>query len=68
MQPPADRPPPRPPRRCSAAAQPASQSADAALRLVSEMLAALTLARGVRVAESELSAELLRASRHTADC
>ena len=38
-----------------------------ALRLVSEMVGALTLARAVRVAEPKLSSELLRASRHAAE-
>ena len=35
-----------------------------AMRLVSEMVGALTLARAVRTAEPKLSSELLRASRH----
>jgi TetR/AcrR family transcriptional repressor of nem operon len=38
-----------------------------ALRLVSEMVGALTLARAVRLAEPQLSNDLLRASRHAAD-
>jgi TetR/AcrR family transcriptional repressor of nem operon len=38
-----------------------------AMRLVSEMVGALTLARAVRVAEPQLSSELLRASRHAAE-
>ena len=38
-----------------------------ALRLVSEMVGALTLARAVRHAEPQLSNEVLRASRHAAE-
>ncbi len=38
-----------------------------AMRLMSEMVGALMLARAVRVAEPKLSSELLRASRHAGD-